>query len=191
MLLFSSFFSFSCFCLKLVQQWHFDHITLTSDKEKKAQYLHKEFMTDLFVRLKADWSYCRYFAEKKIVTLHFLTLANVRHLFLIQPVLFSLQLFLSWFLPLTTQPTPWFLLSQSPSLCRSSEINFTLHYQSESLQTQTHGRNHTNRLYTLFQWACPPHLHICFNANARAHCAHTVCKTTQIKTISLRVMPSL
>lgn len=28
------------------------------------------------------------------------------------------------------------------------EINFTLHYQSESLQTRAHRRNHTNRLHT-------------------------------------------
>lgn len=45
-----------------------------------------------------------------------------------------------------------------PSSCLPLEINFTLHYQSESLQTKTHRRNHTNRLHTWFQWAFPPGL---------------------------------
>ena len=77
--------------------------------------------------------------------------------------------------PFTLFPTLYPLsLSLSPDsfLCLPLEINFTLHYQSESLQTQTHRRNHTNRLHTRFQWAFPPgltyfnqykHVHTCKN----------------------------
>lgn len=68
-------------------------------------------------------------------------------------------------------------LSPYSFLCLPLEINFTLHYQSESLQTQTHWRNHTNRLHTQFQWAFPPgptyfnqykHVHVCVRTHIHA-----------------------
>lgn len=80
---------------------------------------------------------------------YFAPFVNIMHLFLIYVLLY---LFLPRFLPLTL------FFSMPPLLYLPLEINFTLHYQLESLQTQTHRRNHTNRLHTPIQWAFPPGL---------------------------------
>lgn len=74
--------------------------------------------------------------------------------------LFPIKPFLTPFAPLTPflHFTPFLSVFPHSFLCLPLEINFTLHYQSESLQTQTHQRNHTNRLHTRFQWAFPPGL---------------------------------
>lgn len=76
---------------------------------------------------------------------------------------------------LTPFPTLYsLLLSLSPFFhSLPLEINFTLHYQSESLQTQTLRRNHTNRLHTRFQWAFPPGLTYFNQYKHMRKCKHT------------------